>query len=96
MTNPIYVELPSCVGAAVILNGVMIYHDDCELGYSNASFSAKEVAIKLGKAIKERPVLIELTWAEISKNDWTFDDVLEETMRHAMRLDRLESPKNYL
>jgi len=92
MNNLIYVELPSCVGAAVILNGVMIYHDDNEIGYSNTSFSAKEVAIKVGKAIKARPVLIELTWAEISKNDWTFDDVLEGTLL----LFGAESHKNYL
>ncbi len=78
----IYTLLPDNIGAAVILNGVTVYHEDDDEGYSQA-FTALNVAERLAESLQLQVEEINLTWEDISQNDWNFDDVQDVACKKA-------------
>jgi hypothetical protein len=73
-------------GAAVILNGVTVYHEeDDDRDYRNPNFSVLEVSKRLGKALGQRHRTIRLKAKELPE-DWNFDDVEAVALKKAARL----------
>lgn len=69
-------------GASVILNGITIYHEDDDSGYSNQNFSAQELSDRLGAALDLKSKTIGLTAAELPEA-WNFDDVEAAALKKA-------------
>ena len=62
------------IGAAVLLNGQTIYHEDDDKGYSQ-EFTAKEVAKRQAKAVGVKVKQMTLKLSEIGGGEWNFDEV---------------------
>jgi hypothetical protein len=70
----ILANLEDAIGAAVILNGVTIYHEDDDDGHYQ-SFDAAMVASRLSEALKLKVFNIDLTIKECGGDEWNFDRV---------------------
>jgi hypothetical protein len=70
------VVLPDGVAAAVIVNGVTVYHEDDDKGYSQ-EYNAQRVAEQLAKALNTQYIRVNLSWDDIKggQEEWNFDDV---------------------
>lgn len=70
------VTLPHDVGAAVIVNGITVYHEDDDTDY-HQQFSAQRVAEQLAKAFNTQYSKITLSWDDIEggQEEWDFDGV---------------------
>ena len=71
----ILAQLEHGIGAAVIFNGVTIYHEDDDDGHSQ-SFDAEMVASRLSEALKVPVTNIDVTIEEAGGDEWNFDEVL--------------------
>ncbi len=71
----IHAKLENGIGAAAILNGVTVYHEDDDKGYSQ-SFDVEMVVSRLAEATKLPVTVIDLTIAEAGGDEWNFDEVL--------------------
>lgn len=62
-------------GASVILNGATVYHEDDDRGFSNPNFRARDLAKRLGKALRSVKLKTIRLNAKDLPEDWNFDDV---------------------
>ena len=64
------------IGAAVIVNGATVYHEDDDKGYSQ-NFTAADVAKRLAKTLKVKLQRMALKLSELDggAEEWNFDDV---------------------
>lgn len=69
--------LETDVAASVVLNGTTVYHEDNDKGATNATFSAKEVAQRLSKALGLPIDEVVLTYSDVEGGGeaWNFDGV---------------------
>lgn len=79
----ILATLDQGMAVAVILNGILVYHEDDDKGATNQCFSAREVATRLSSILRIRLVEVDLDWNDVSQEDWNFVDVMTAAIAKA-------------
>lgn len=70
----ILVTLPNEDASALIVNGTTIYHEDDDPGHYQ-HFTIEKVAERLATALDTTVQHVTLSWDDVSKEEWNFDDV---------------------
>lgn len=74
MATVVLANIRNGLGAAVIVNGDTIYHEDDDKGYSQ-NFTAAEVAKRTAKALGVKLKRVTLGVKEIGDDEWNFDEL---------------------
>lgn len=80
MPTVTYVTVPDNQGASVLVNGVTVYHEDDD-DNRHQEFSASMVAVRLAEALVVEYQIVNLTWDDLNKDEWNFNDVEDAVNR---------------
>lgn len=88
----ILAKLEHDIGAAVLLNGVTVYHEDDDKGFRQ-EFSAQRVTERLAEALALPFAVVVLTVEAAGGEEWNFDELAKAALaKFAPTCQRCGSP----
>ncbi len=78
----ILAKLTFDVAEAVILNGVIVHHEDGDKG-CHSEFTSQRVTERLAEALKIPFTVVSLDQNEVDRDEWNFDDIKTAVLKWA-------------